>query len=86
MSKRRVTLNLDADVVAALESLGGRSLSAAANDALRRAVAGEANRAALLRWLDELDEAHGAVSPEDEMAIAAFVDELAGPSSDAGAA
>jgi len=34
MKKRRVTLNLDEDVVEALESLGARSFSAAANDAL----------------------------------------------------
>jgi hypothetical protein len=36
--------------------MGGRSVSAVANGALRRAVQEEANRAAMLRWLDELDE------------------------------
>lgn len=59
MKKRRVTLNLDEDVVNALEAIGGRSLSAAANDALKGAVAVEAHRQALSRWLDELDERYG---------------------------
>jgi len=36
MKKRRVTLNLDEDVVAALESIQGRSVSAVANDARGR--------------------------------------------------
>jgi hypothetical protein len=49
VKKRRVTLHLDP----------GRSLFAVANDALRGAVAGEAHRAALLRWLDELDSPTG---------------------------
>ncbi|MHB1446934.1 MAG: hypothetical protein ACYCTI_10610 [Acidimicrobiales bacterium] len=86
MKKRRVTLNLDEDVVEALESLGARSLSSAANDALRRAVATEAHRAALARWLDELDAAHGSASPEEAGAIDALLEELAQPSADAGVA
>lgn len=59
MKKRRVTLNLDEDVVQALQAAEGRSLSAVANEALRQAVTAEAHRAALLRWLDTLDERHG---------------------------
>jgi len=47
LNKRRVTLNLDEDLVEALKSFGGRSLSAAANDALRQAVAVQAHRADL---------------------------------------
>ncbi|HZT67048.1 MAG TPA: hypothetical protein VFA11_14765 [Acidimicrobiales bacterium] len=86
MKKRRVTLNLDEDVVEALESLGARSLSSAANDALRQAVATEAHRAALARWLDELDAAHGPAAPEDARAIDSLLDELAQPSTDAGVA
>ncbi len=65
MTKRRVTLSLDEDLVEALESVGGRSLSAVANAALRQAVTAEANRAALLHWLDELDEQHGPPTPAD---------------------
>lgn len=65
MKKRRVTLNLDEDVVEALEAIGGRSLSATANDALRGAVASAAHRMALSRWLDELDERHGPPTDDD---------------------
>jgi hypothetical protein len=59
MKKRRVTLNLDEDVVEALESIQGRSISSTANDALRGAIAVEAHRAALLRWLDSEPRDHG---------------------------
>ncbi|MGH9068197.1 MAG: hypothetical protein ACRD0J_12045 [Acidimicrobiales bacterium] len=70
----------------ALESFGSRSLSAAANHALRQAVATQAHRAALTRWLDDLDGAHGRAGPEEAEAIDALVEELIRPSSDAGAA
>lgn len=86
MKKRRVTLNLDEDVLQALESVGGRSLSAAANDALREAVAIEAHRAALSRWLDELDLAHGRATPEVAAAAEALIDELVRPPSELGVA
>lgn len=76
MKKRRVTLNLDADLVEALESLEGRSISSAANEALRDAVAVTAHRAALLRWLDELDSEHGSASPTEAAAAEALVDQL----------
>ncbi|HLI39830.1 MAG TPA: hypothetical protein VKV80_21215 [Streptosporangiaceae bacterium] len=45
--KRRITLSLDEDIVEAPEARGERSLSAAANEALREAIAGDAHRAAL---------------------------------------
>ena len=86
MKKRRVTLNLDEDVSEALEALGARSLSAAANDALRRAVAIEAHRAALLRWLDELDSVHGGVTDEEADDIETAFAELESPADAAGAA
>jgi hypothetical protein len=69
MRKRRITLNLDEDVVEALEAVGGRSLSATANVALREAIEMEAHRAAMLRWLDELDAKFGAPTA-DELAAA----------------
>lgn len=74
MKKRRITLNLDEDVVEALEALGGRSLSATANAALREAVELEAHRAALLRWLDELDTKYGAPTAEELAAADALLD------------
>lgn len=76
MKKRRVTLNLDEDVVEALESVQGRSVSAAANDALRGAIAVDAHRAALLRWLDELDAEHGSASAAEMAAVEALVEQL----------
>jgi uncharacterized protein (DUF4415 family) len=73
VSKRRVTLNLDEDVVAALEALPGRSLSAVANVALREAIEREAHRAAMLRWLDELDASHGAPTAQELSAADALL-------------
>lgn len=78
MSKRRVTLNLDEDVVEALEAIGGRSLSATANDALRDAVAVAAHRVALARWLDELDGRHGPPADDDYDRADAVLDEALG--------
>lgn len=79
MKKRRVTLNLDEDVVEALQSVDASSISAAANSALREAIAVEAHRAALLRWLDELDSEHGAAGPAAIAAAEALADELGVP-------
>jgi len=53
VKKRRITLNLDEDVVSTLEAIGGRSVSATANVALRDALASAAHRLALLSWLDD---------------------------------
>lgn len=74
MKKRRVTLNLDEDVVEALEAVGGRSMSSVANDALREALEVAAHRTALREWLDELDEKHGAPSPEQLAAAKTLID------------
>jgi len=72
MTKRRVTLSLDQDVVEVLEAVSGRSMSAVANEALRDALAAEAHRVALREWLDELDEKYGAPSVEQFAAADAF--------------
>lgn len=45
MNKRRITLNLDAEVVEAMEGLGGPSLSSVANVALRQGLALAAHQA-----------------------------------------
>lgn len=73
-----MTLNLDEDVVEALEASGGRSMSATANEALRGAVATQAHRRALARWLDELDERYGAPTPDDYLRADRILDEAAG--------
>ncbi|HLI60243.1 MAG TPA: hypothetical protein VKV21_11325 [Solirubrobacteraceae bacterium] len=77
MKKRRLTLNLDEDVVAALEAIEGRSVSAVANAALRGAIAAEAHRAAMLRWLDELDAEYGAASADEISAAEALLEAVA---------
>ena len=76
MNKRRITLNLDEDLVEALEQMQQRSLSAAANQALRGAVEATAHRAALLAWLEELNAAHGEPSAQDRAEARRVVDEL----------
>jgi hypothetical protein len=78
VKKRRVTLNLDEDVVAALEAAGGRSLSDTANRALRDATVALAHRRALIGWLDELDATHGAPSPADLERADQILDEVFG--------
>lgn len=78
VKKRRVTLNLDEDVVEALQAIGSgdRSMSAVANDALREAVEKEGHRLALLEWLDELDATYGRASDEERAKADALLDEL----------
>jgi uncharacterized protein (DUF4415 family) len=76
LMKKRITLSLDDDIVEALQARGARSLSAAANEALREAIADDAHRAALLAWLDELDAARGAPAPEQLAAADALLDAL----------
>ncbi len=75
MSKRRVTLNLDEDIVDALKA-AGPSLSATVNTRLREAVRLELHLAALDRWLDELDAKYGPPSEESRAAAAALLDEV----------
>ena len=65
VSKRRITLTLDEDVVAALRSVGGDNLSALANDALRGALERRAHQAAVLEWLEEQYTRHGHPSDAD---------------------
>jgi predicted transcriptional regulator len=78
VKKRRVTLNLDEDIVEALREMDSRSLSAAANAALRETVEVELHRTALREWLEEIYEEHGRPSPEDYAAADAVLDEALG--------
>jgi hypothetical protein len=86
MKKRRVTLNLDEDVVSALEDVGGKSLSDTANRALREAALVLAHHRALTEWLDELDEVEGAPSPDHMAAADRLLDEVFGQSGSSSAA
>ncbi len=85
MKKRRVTLNLDEDVVEALKGMDAPSISAAANAALRDAVDVELHRRALRAWLEEMSERHGPPSDDDYAAARAVLDEAMGRTSTGGA-
>ena len=80
MKKRRVTLNLDEDIVAALKGMDAPSISAAANAALREAVDVELHRLALGAWLEEMAAEHGPPSADDYAAARAVLDEALGRS------
>lgn len=80
VSKRKVSLTLDDDLVAELET-NPETLSVQVNAAVRDEVARRRRRRALAVLLDELDAAHGPLDgPEDEAEIARFVRLLGGPS------
>ncbi|MGH9112519.1 MAG: hypothetical protein ACRDZN_09540 [Acidimicrobiales bacterium] len=78
MKKRRVTLNLDEDIVEMLKGMDSSSLSAAANGALREALEVELHRRALGEWLDEMDAKFGPPTEEDFALADAVLDEAMG--------
>jgi hypothetical protein len=71
--KRKVSVTLDEDLVAALEG-EDETLSGQVNDAVRTEVERRARRRLLQGWLDELDASEGSV---DEALVAKF-EELLG--------
>lgn len=84
MSKRRVTLTLDEDLVEAFQQREGRSLSAVVNAVLREEIESENHRKAAMRWLEDLDAKYGKATPEESAEIEAWLDEIGfGNSSDA---
>jgi predicted transcriptional regulator len=84
MSKRRVTLTLDEDLIDALQQQHARSLSAAANASIRQAIESDNHRKAAGKWLAELDAKYGEATPEEQAENEAFLDEIGfgGSSSD----
>jgi post-segregation antitoxin (ccd killing protein) len=74
MSKRRVTLTLDEDIIEALQRQHARSLSAAANSALRQAIESDNHREAARKWLAELDAMYGTATPHEQADNEAFLD------------
>jgi Arc/MetJ-type ribon-helix-helix transcriptional regulator len=79
--KKRITVNLDEDLVEALKELDAPSVSAAVNSAVRDAVEREAHRRALSEWLHELYDRHGPPSEADYAAAQAVLDEAMGRTS-----
>lgn len=71
--KRKVSITLDEDLIAALES-EGETLSAQVNSAVRLEVERRARQRLLRNWLDEMESSDGSV---DEALVAAFEEMLA---------
>lgn len=84
-AKRKVSVTLDADLVAALESEGATSLSAEVNSALRAEFARRKREQALADLLDHLAEERGRLdSPEDEAEIVRYMRLLGGMAEEPG--
>lgn len=84
-AKRKVSVTLDADLVAALEAEGGSTLSAELNSALRAEFARRKREQALADLLDHLAGERGRLdTPEDEAEIARYMRLLGGMAEEPG--
>ena len=82
-AKRKVSVTLDADLVAAMEADGTTTLSAEVNSALRAEFTRRQRQQALTSLLDHLAEERGALdTPEDEAEIARYMRLLGGANED----
>jgi Post-segregation antitoxin CcdA len=78
-AKRKVSLTLDADLVAAMEADSGTTLSAEVNSVLRAEFTRRKRQHALAELLDRLADERGALdAPEDESEIARYMRLLGG--------
>jgi Post-segregation antitoxin CcdA len=84
-AKRKVSVTLDADLVAALEADGSTTLSAEVNAALRAEFTRRSRQRALTDLLDRLAEERGALdTPEDEAEITRYMRLLGGAAEESG--
>lgn len=84
-AKRKVSVTLDADLVAALESDSSTTLSAEVNAALRAEFTRRARQQALAELLNHLAEERGALdTPEDDAEIARYMRLLGGAADEPG--
>ena len=84
-AKRKVSVTLDADLVAALEASEGTTLSAEVNSALRAEFTKRKRQQALANLLDHLAEERGNLdTPEDEAEIARYMRLLGGMAEEPG--
>ena len=84
-AKRKVSVTLDADLVAALEADGSTTLSAELNSALRAAFTRRKQQQALADLLDHLADERGRLdTPEDETEIARYMRLLGGMADEPG--
>jgi antitoxin CcdA len=84
-AKRKVSVTLDADLVAAMEAEGGTTLSAEVNSALRAEVTKRKRQRALTDLLDHLADERGRLdTPEDQAEIARYMRLLGGVADESG--
>jgi antitoxin CcdA len=78
--KRKLSVTLDADLVAAIEAEEGETMSARVNAALRADFENRRRQRALAELLAELDAEDGPLDTEaDQAAIARYMRLLGGP-------
>jgi antitoxin CcdA len=84
-AKRKVSVTLDADLVAAMEADSGTTLSAEVNSALRAEFTRRKRQQALADLLDRLADERGRLdTPEDEAEIARYMRLLGGVTEEPG--
>lgn len=84
-AKRKVSVTLDADLVALVEAEGGTTLSAEVNSALRAEFTRRRQEHALADLLDHLADERGRLdTPEDEAEIARYMRLLGGRADEPG--
>jgi antitoxin component of MazEF toxin-antitoxin module len=84
-AKRKVSVTLDADLVAAMEADSSTTLSAEVNSALRAEFTRRRRQQALADLLDRLADERGRLdTPEDEAEIARYMRLLGGMTEESG--
>ena len=84
-AKRKVSITLDADLVAAMEADASTTLSAEVNSALRAEFTRRKRQQALADLLDRLADERGSLdTPEDEAEIARYMRLLGGVTEEPG--
>jgi hypothetical protein len=84
-AKRKVSITLDADLVAAMEADDSTTLSAEVNSALRAEFTRRKRQQALANLLDRLADERGSLdTPEDEAEIARYMRLLGGVTEEPG--
>ena len=84
-AKRKVSITLDADLVAAMEADDSTTLSAEVNSALRAEFTRRKRQQALADLLDRLADERGSLdTPEDEAEIARYMRLLGGVTGEPG--
>jgi antitoxin component of MazEF toxin-antitoxin module len=84
-AKRKVSVTLDADLVALVEAESGTTLSAEVNSALRAEFTRRRREQALADLLDHLADERGRLdTPEDEAEIARYMRLLGGRADEPG--